>query len=198
MATILRLGPCDHGRPLTYEEFTSGDFAQGYHYEIIDGTLYVSPLPDMPANSVEDWLFDKLKAYAREHPEVLNYVTNKARVFVPDRPNVTAPEPDIAGYRDYPLEQRFQLHWEDVSPVLVVEVLSEDSEKDLLRNVDLYFQVPSIKEYWVLDPRSNAEQPTMTVHRRYGKRWSVRIHSSGDVYTTRLLPGFELTIDPRT
>jgi Uma2 family endonuclease len=199
MATILRLGPCDHGRPLTYEEFTSGDFARGYRYELIEGKLEVTPAPDLPGGRVEGWLLFKLQLYVAAHPELINYVYNKTRVFVPGQPELTTPEPDIAAYRDFPLERPFdEVDWRDVSPVLVVEVLSNDPDKDLVRNADLYFQVPSIREYWVLDPRGNAEQPTMRVHRRHGKRWVVRDLAYGDTYTTRLLPGFELTIDPRT
>jgi hypothetical protein len=37
----------------------------------------------------------------------------------------------------------------------------------------------------------------MRVHRRYGERWKVIDLAYGDTYTTRLLPGFTLTIDPR-
>jgi hypothetical protein len=38
----------------------------------------------------------------------------------------------------------------------------------------------------------------MRVHRRYGKRWKIIELAYGDTYTTRLLPGFALTIDPRS
>jgi Uma2 family endonuclease len=199
MTTKLRLGPHDHGRELTYEEFTSGDYLEGYHYELIEGKLEVTPLPDLPGCRVEGWLQLKLQLYALAHPEVLNYVSPKTRVFVPGSARVTTPEPDVAAYRDFPLHLPFaEVSWQDVSPILVVEVLSEEADKDLVRNVGLYFQVPSIKEYWILDPRADPEQPTMKVHRRYGKRWRISDLAYQDVYTTRLLPDFTLTIDPRT
>jgi Uma2 family endonuclease len=42
--------------------------------------------------------------------------------------------------------------------VLVGEVVWEDDpDKDLVRNVELYLQVPSIREYWVLDPLPDSE-----------------------------------------
>jgi len=78
----------------------------------------------------------------------------------------------------------------------VVDV--KDPEKDLFRNVELYFEVPSIREYWVLDAREDPDHPTMLVHRRYGGRWRVLEVGFGETYTTRLLPGFELLIDPRS
>jgi Uma2 family endonuclease len=85
-----------------------------------------------------------------------------------------------------------------VSPILVAEVLVDaDPKKDLLRNVDLYFRVPSIKEYWILDGRETIVEPKLMVHRRYGQGWLVKEHLFGETFTTPTLPGFELLINPR-
>jgi Uma2 family endonuclease len=91
------------------------------------------------------------------------------------------------------------MDWRDVSPLLVAEVVSPDNaEKDLVRNVELYLAVPSIKEYWILDPRDDPDRPTLRVYRRRGARWQKPIDLAfGDTYTTRLLPGFTLTVNPR-
>ncbi len=200
MAIVLRIGPTDHGRPMTVEEFEKGDYEEGYQYELIDGKLYVSPKPNAPHGCVELWIFLKLVDYWRAHPEILNYVHPNARVFVPDRPGVTSPEPDVTAYRDFPIDLPFtEIKWQNVSPLLVVEVVSaDDPDKDLVRNVALYLEVPTIKEYWAIDARKNPDRPTMRVHRRRGKRWTVIDLTYGDVYTTKLLPGFELTLDPRS
>src|SRR5262245_21541553 len=102
MATALKIGPSDNGRPMSLEEFLAGDYEEGCRYELIDGKLYVSPLPDLPENQVQEWINDALKQYARKHPEVINYISSGARVFVPGRPEVTVPEPDQAAYHDFP------------------------------------------------------------------------------------------------
>jgi Uma2 family endonuclease len=199
MATVLKIGPRDHGRPMTLEELTSGDFEEGYQYEIIDGRLYVSPQPDAPQGMVERWIGLKLQYYSDAHPEVINFVYGKTRVFVPGRPGLTTPEPDVAAYHDFPVDLDFrEIRWQDVNPVLVVEVLSSDPDKDLVRNVALYHQVPSIKEYWLLDTRDDPNRPSMTARRRHGKGWRAIELAYGDTYTTRLLPGFRLVLDPRT
>jgi Uma2 family endonuclease len=165
--TRLHLGPADHGRRLPYDEFMAADYEGGYKYEIIDGELYVSPLPNPEQEWVESEVLFRLNVYAREHPEVINHVSNKARVFVHSRPDATVPEPDLAAYQNYP--QRPPpggRRWETVSPVFVAEVISpSDPNKDLVRNVELYWQVPSIQEYWVFDLRPEAEHP-LTGHRR--------------------------------
>ncbi len=197
-ASRLKLGPRDHGRELSYDDFMAGDYREGYRYEIIDGKLYVSPLPNLPENSLEDWLSGHLRRYVAERPDILNYLSNKARVFVPARERTTVPEPDLAAYHNFPLHMPFrQRRWEDVSPVLVAEIVSSDPDKDLVRNVDLYLAVPSIREYWVIDPRQDPDQPHLTVRRRTGKRWRVIEVPFGETYTTKLLPGFELVNDPR-
>jgi Uma2 family endonuclease len=200
MKTALKIGPRDRGRPLTLDEFMASDAAEGYQYELIDGRLYVSPLPDLPHDNVEDWIYSLLKGYSRENPDVINQVRNKSRVFVPRRRATTCPEPDVGAYRNFPLDRPWaEVRWQDVSPVLVVEVLSEDDpDKDLVRNVALYLRVPSIREYWILDPlQEGPDRPHLIVHRRWGRRWRILNFAPGQTYTTRLLPGFELIVDPR-
>ena len=199
MPTALVLGPGDHGRPLTLEEFESARWQDGYQYELIDGKLYVSPVPDLPQNWIEVWVYAKLFFYAQQHPEVINFVTPKARVPLPGRPEDTQPEPDVAAYQDYPRDLSVnEMDWKDVSPVLVAEVVSaNDPDKDLVRNVALYDQVPSIRECWILDPPANADRPSLTVYRRRGRRWQRPIEvAAGETYTTRLLPGLALLVDP--
>jgi Uma2 family endonuclease len=200
MTVLQKLGPADHGRPLAFAEYLAGDYQEGHQYELIDGKLYVSPTPNAPQGWIERWIFRKLDRYSDEHPEIINCVHPKARVFVPGRIGVTTPEPDVAAYANFPLDLPLEeLRWEDFSPILVVEVLSlDDPDKDLVRNVELYLLVPTIREYWVIDTRESVSRPVMQVYRRRGSRWQrVILVGPGETYTTRLLPGFELLLDPR-
>jgi Uma2 family endonuclease len=200
MKTLMKLGPADHGRPVALDDFMAGDYREGYQYELIDGNLYVSPEPNLSEDGINTWLLFKIGLYAQANPRVLNYVSPRARVFVPDRTGVTNPQPDLAAYHNFPLRLPLRRRrWQDVSPVLVAEILSpEDPDKDLVRNVRLYLQVPSIREYWLFDSRAEgADRPTLRVHRRWGGRWRVIDLAFGETYTTKLLPGFELVVDPR-
>ena len=199
MKTMVKLGPSDHGRAMSYDEYLSGDYRGGYHYELIDGKLYVTPLPNLPENRVELWLLYKLLRYADDHPDIINYVTPKSRVFVHARPKVTTPEPDLAAYHNFPTELPLdQVRWQEVSPVLVAEVLtSDDPEKDMVRNVELFWQVPTIKEYWIFDIRDDPNHPLMQVYRRGRKKWQITDLDVGDTFITKLLPEFKLVLDPR-
>jgi Uma2 family endonuclease len=198
MRTRLKLGPANHGRPLTWDEYIEGDYEGGYKYELVDGRLYVSALPNPPEDFLENWLYDLVKQYIQAHPEVVNHATNKARVFVEGREDITAVEPDIAAYHGFPRARALRgLKWDEVSPVLVVEILSPNHpEKDLERNVELYLGVRSIREYWIVDGRPNPAQPRLVVCRRVGRRWKEIEVPFGETYSTKLLPGFELVVDP--
>ena len=201
MATVTtKIGPTDHDRPMLLEEFEAADFEEGYKYELINGRLYVTYEADPPEDWLEKWLWGKLYRYSLKRPAVINYVSNKTRVFVPSRTVDTVPEPDLAAYHNYPIHLPLRrIRWRNVSPLLVGEILSpNDPHKDLIRNVQLYLQVPSIKEYWLVDGREDADRPAMRVHRRHGKRWQVIDLGYKDVYTTKLLPGSRLVIDPRS
>lgn len=197
---VKTFGPTDHGRQVGDEEAYAARYKEGYKYEIIEGRLYVSPAPNLPEGVLDSWLRRKLEAYEARHPEVVNYVAGKSRVFLPDRELTTCPEPDVAVYHNFPKEKSIRdLRWEDLSPVLVAEVLV-DSEpfKDLVRNVGLYLDVPSIREYWILDGSADPDEPTLLVYRRRGFRWQKRReYRFCSTYRTPLLPGFALLIDPR-
>lgn len=198
MQTNLYLTGKDHGRPLSLEEFLTADYQEGFRYEIIRGRLYVSPLPNLVHEDLRIWLQLLLQAYVKERPDRINRVYTPARVFLPEKDEVTAPEPDLAAYRDFPRERVLQgLCWQEVSPVLVVEVLSADTaDKDLTRNPELFIQVSSIQEYWIIDFRDSIQEPSLTVYRRRDRRrWRRPIEvEGGKTYTTDLLPGFTLTL----
>jgi Uma2 family endonuclease len=199
MKTIVKIGPADHGRPMTLDELHAAVAIPGYWYELIDGTLYVSAKHLLPQARTEEWVFSALLRYSLVHCDAINVLFGKARVFVPGRRGVTNLQPDVAAYRDFPLDRPFnELAWQDVSPVLVAEVLSlDDPKKDLVRNVELYLQVPSIKEYWVLDSRpEGADRPHLLVYRRWRGQWRPLQYAPGQTYTTRLLPDFTLVVDP--
>jgi Uma2 family endonuclease len=199
MQTKIYLTPADHGRALSWDEFESADAEAGFRYEMIEGKVFVSPSPNMPHEDLKEWLASALRAYALERPEILRRISGGSRVFLAERSDgVTAPAPDLACYSEYPSDlPKKQRNWRNVSPFLVVEILSEDNqEKDLERNRRLYSEVESIQEYWILDPLEDADRPSLIVYRRRAKRWAPRrVIASGGTYTTPILPGFSLILD---
>jgi len=192
-----RLGPQDHGRELTCEQFLAAECEEGYKYELIDGRLEVSPEADLPHYIHEHNVYHLLHAYSVLHPDIIGFVAGKSRIFAKQRRKTTIPQPDVTAFRER--VQDFDLRWEDLTPVIVVEVLLDNWQKDLVRNVELYNQIPSVLEYWVLDLRADIRRPTLKVFRRDAgdQDWTTADYPAEAVYTTLLLPGFELPVTPK-
>ena len=192
LTTTLRFGPKDHGRAVSDEELEIAEYGPGYDYEVIFGRLFVSPAPNFEHDVVEKNILRQLFAYQESNPDVVGYVTDRARVFVASEEKTTAPEPDLAVYAEGPDDD-----WRGVEPFIVGEVLrGEDIDKDLFRNVDLFWRVPSIQEYWVFDIRENPRRPTLLVHRRTRNGWETQELAASETYQTPLLPGLKLVISP--
>src|SRR5262245_13402361 len=99
MTTILQLTPQDHGRHVTPEEWElARPHSKLWKYEIIDGVINVTPPPGFGHYWVAVWLNRVFTRYSLEHPEVVNHVTQRFAVRVPNRPGLTEPEPDFGLY----------------------------------------------------------------------------------------------------
>lgn len=193
------LGPEHAGRRISLARWHASIGREGWTYELIDGRLCVYPFPELIHDDLRTWLYDQLSDYERSHPNVVEHMTSKASVHVLNRPGPTVATPDLAVYFDFRLDVPIsKRRWEDVSPAIVGEIIEEPNEhKDLTRNVDVYLCVPSIREYWIIDPRRDPDRPTLTVYRRRGQRWQKPIVVPfGGTYVTRLVPGFTLVVDP--
>ena len=54
MATVnaIRIGPADHGRKMTLEEFSEAEEEDGYRYELARGVLEVTEVPNDPHGEI--------------------------------------------------------------------------------------------------------------------------------------------------
>ncbi len=175
MATVVKTGPADHGRPMTLDEFRRGDYEEGYQYELIDGKLYVSPQPNAPEESGRGLVSNKLSDTPRGDPT--SSTTSPARpacscpaVRQPnDRPSRTwrpttisrlhLPIRDFAGRTSAPSGRR--------------SVSADDPDKDLVRNVELYFWCRRSRNTGSSTRATIRIDRRMRVHRRHGKRWRI-------------------------
>jgi len=188
-------GPMDSGRLVTLEDYERAEYESGYVYEIIDGVLIVSPNPIPTHDFWVTVIRNALEAFRRDHPLYVNHVSERSDVVIPGRPGATRPQPDIAVFRDFP--RRADLRWEDVCPIVVVEVISGRRDyKDTVRNRNLYWMAGGIVEYWIVDPREEAFEPTMTcLFRKAGAtEWEESEVPFGKSYKCRALPKFSINL----
>src|SRR5262245_13886190 len=71
MTTQMYLTPADRGRALTREEFENAHAQEGYQYELIEGKLEVSPLPNLPHDRLRKWLGRLFDDCVARRPDVI-------------------------------------------------------------------------------------------------------------------------------
>lgn len=136
-----------HGRPLTYVdlELMPDD---GHRYELIDGTLIVTPAPTRRHQRVSSRLFTKLQASL---PDDLLLVAAPTDVRLAD---ATVFQPDLLVVDDAEFD-RLDV---PLQPRLVVEILSPSTSSiDRLLKFNK-FQAAGCPSYWIVDP----DEPRLT------------------------------------
>lgn len=180
----LRLGPRSAGMLLTPEEFDAAVFRRGWRYELINGVLVVSPSPLRNERDPNEELGHWLRTYQEQHPQgsVLDLTLNEETV---------KPEPNRRRADRAIWVGLGHLPDEDEPPTILVEFVSagrENRERDYEAKRAEYREL-GVREYWILD----RFQRRMTVV-TFGEKETERTLSATEVYTTPLLPGFELPL----
>lgn len=191
----LTIGPMDSGRLITLEDFQRARGEDGYIYEIIDGVLIVSPNPAPGHGYWVSYIRRALESFVDKHPMTANWVSDDCEVQIQFRPGATRPQPDITVYRDFP--RPYPRHWDDVCPILVVEVISDRrGYKDCVRNRQLYWTAGGIVEYWIVDPREDAMKPSVTqlIKKPGAKEWDETVIPFGKALKSFALGKFSINL----
>jgi Uma2 family endonuclease len=182
--TVTRLTADMNGMSMSVEEFRAvQDGEPGYRFELIHGVLIVSPAPSAGERDPNGELDYRLRLYQRTHPS--------GRAL-----DATLYEQELetsAGIR-----RADRVIWSGLGrkpdpgrdiPSIVIEFVS-GSSRDRRRDYDekrLEYAALGVKEYWIID----RFRRTLTVCSGTDKP---RIFRAKEVYTTGLLPGFELPL----
>lgn len=161
-----------HGRPLTKADLADVP-EDGHRYELIDGTLIVSPAPKVRHQAVVVELIVLLRPLT---PEGYRLLAAPLDVVLSDD---TVVQPDVL------MARRADFTEHDLSgpPVLAIEVLSPST-----RGVDLLLKRERLERagcehYWVIDP----DEPAITAWSLGSKgRYDEPVRASGaQKFTTR-------------
>lgn len=137
-----------HGRPFTVDDLAVMP-DDGNRYELIDGMLVVTPIPDLRHQKA----LVKI-AIALEKHCVVGFEVLLGPFAV--RPSTTLElRPDALVARSEDLTEELL----PVAPVLVVEVLSPSSVINDLNNKKAAYERMGVPSYWVVDPQA----PSITV-----------------------------------
>jgi Uma2 family endonuclease len=190
MATIsaIRIGPADHGRRMTLEEFREAEEEEGYRYELARGVLEVTYVPNQPHGLIVWKLLRLISAFDLNHPGVIYRagVASEFRLWLPGM--ISGRNPDVAiALQNTPKDLR---GWRP--PALVMEVVSEGSEareRDYVTKREEYLAF-GIREYWIVDP----EARTVNILVRDGDAWVEHVFREEQQASSTILPGLAITV----
>ncbi len=183
----LCIGPELAGTYMEPEEFDSAeDWDEAYRYELINGVLIVAPPPGEGERGPNDLLAYLLRAYQDQHPQgsTLNYTVSEHTVAVGEHRR-RVDRVIWAGLAQMPNLRR------DI-PTITIEFVSS-RRRDRIRDYNVKRQEYGelgVAEYWII----NRFRRIMTVVRYHTVTPTTIVVNEGDVYTTDILPGFELVV----
>lgn len=185
----LVIGPEMNGTLMTPQEFDETDpedWDDRYRYELINGVLVVVPPASAGERASSDFLTRILWKYRDVHPQgaAMDY-TLPEHTIKTKRNRRRADRVIWAGLGRMPNVHRDP-------PTIAAEFVSKrkrDRVRDYETKRDEYREI-GISEYWVID----RFRRRMVVFRQPGTKPSELVLGEHDVYTTPLLPGFELPL----
>jgi Uma2 family endonuclease len=167
-------------RPLTVDDLDALP-DDGHRYEIIDGTLIVSPGPELRHQAVQSEL---LRTLFGGCPADMIVLASPTDVVLADD---TAVQPDALVVRRADLVGRRLT----ATPLLVVEILSPSTRLIDLNLKKARYERAGVPSYWVIDP----DDPRLTAwEQREGAYVEAAVVGPGEEWTASA--PFEVTLRP--
>jgi Uma2 family endonuclease len=183
------IGPSDHGRRMTLEEFEAADSVTGTVCELSRGVVVVTDVPNPPHMRKVARFRNALILYFAARPEMNAEVLSGSECRLAIESTTSERHPDLAVYK-LPAPAEDSTAWASWIPELLIEVVSSDSaERDYVEKPEDYLEFGA-KEYVIVDESANR----VRCHTRSRGRWKVRDFGPGEKYVTPQYPGFELDV----
>ena len=163
---VTKIGPADHGRRMSLDEFDKAQAEEGRIYELSRGIIAVTDVPALRHLCQVDAIRDQLSAFQFARP--------KRSLYIVGRGHCKIMVAELVSERN-----------------LVIEVVSPESERrDYVQTPEEYLRF-GVREYWIVD----ADRREMLALRRTGGRWKEHVIRPPEVYRIGLLRGFEFNCE---
>jgi Uma2 family endonuclease len=182
--TTTIIGPSDHGRLMSLDEFDLAEGRDGSLYELSRGVITAVDVPGPRHLAQVNAIRRQLHAYDALKPGRIHTIASGGECKILIAGLESERHPDLAIYKTPPPDEEIWSQW---VPGIVVEVVSPSSRRrDYEEKPEEYLRFGVI-EYWI----SDADRKELIVLRRSRGRWAWRTIRPPDLYRTRLLPGLE-------
>src|SRR5215212_2035881 len=95
----IMVGPGDHGRRMTLDEFDTAESVEGRLYELSRGEVVVTDVPNPRHGRVVFTLRQQLAAYCLARPDVVQVIFSGAECKLLIEPTQSERHPDLAIYK---------------------------------------------------------------------------------------------------
>lgn len=160
-------------------------------YELIEGTLFMTPPPDPPHGDIASRLTDSLVTFLASHGRPGNVYHPREPIYI----NGTYLEPDMMYVSP---ELRARMGARRTSADIVFEYLSKSTATyDRTTKADTYLAL-EVRELWLVDP------DTASIEVRHAlaasgsnqfPRWESQIYTAGQWAESRILTGWRVAVD---
>jgi Uma2 family endonuclease len=184
---ITLIGPQDHGRRMSLEEFDLAEGRAGRTYELSRGVITVVDVPNEPHMSIAHEIRLQLTSYQLKHLDVIERILtgSECKLLIADFQSER--HPDLSVYKSPPPAKDI---WSTWIPELVIEVVSEESARRDYDEKPAEYLAFGVQEYWIVDP----SKVQLTALTRSQGRWSPRVVRPPEPVRTHLLPDFALDL----
>ncbi len=157
-------------------------------WELDDGVLYIMASGSPDHQFLMRWLCRPIEDYFLEFERPPAQLLHEMTTIL-SRELQRAPEPDVVIVLNERRDIMERSRVEGV-PDIVVEILSTDRNRDLVRKRQIYAEA-GVLEYWLMDPRNDTITPLELRDGAYVERAVLEVD---DVLTTPLLPGLAIPL----
>ena len=188
MRKQIMIGPEDHGRRMSLDQFDRAISRDGQLFELNQGVIEMVDVPHPRHSGQVESVREQLTVYKVAHPGVICRISAGMENKILVASAQSERHPDLSVYFSPPPE--VEDVWSLWVPRIVIEVVSPSSAKrDYDDKPDEYLEF-GIDEYWIVD----AQRQQMTANTRWRGQWKRKIVKGSQKYTTTQLPGFSLDL----
>jgi Uma2 family endonuclease len=186
---VVVVGPEDHGRRMSLDQFDRAEGREGYLYELSKGVIEVTDVPNPAHGRQLQSVRRQLAAYEIARPDVIQYMGGGSDAKLLIGPSESERHPDLSVYLT-PAPSDDADAWSSWVPEIVIEIVSKRSAKRDYEDKPTEYLEFGVSEYWIVD----ATKKQITVLSRWRGQWKKQIIRATKKYSTGLLPGFSLDL----
>jgi Uma2 family endonuclease len=189
----MQFSDLDLSKTYNYADYLQWTFEE--RLELIKGKIFkMTPAPNLYHQDISGVVFTEIYNYLKGKPCKIYAAPFDVRLprkadIINEKSIYTVVQPDICVICDLSkLDKRGCIG----APDIIVEILSPGNNQKELQNKYQVYEEAGVNEYWIISPQDNSFLKYSLVQGLY---LPSKLMTTGEIITTPILPGFELSLE---